>query len=135
MESGAARVYNPGEVLFCSKMSVTEFWEMRQPGSGGWQESLTYVQGVREEEPRASGQVTCGSTPSVDSRNGACSPGTSRKTREGRMLKCGFSVVRETEVQIIINQLGKGRVSFLKAKELQHELHHSPVLFTCPVGG
>lgn len=48
----------------------------------------------------------------------------------GTVLKCGFAVFKETEVQMIITQLGKGRVGFLKAKDLQHELHHSPVLFT-----
>lgn len=102
---------------------------MSQPGSRDWQEGPHLCPGVREEEPRASGQVTCGSTPSVHSCKGVCSSGTSRKAREGHVLKCGFSVVKETEVQMIITQLGKGRVSFPKAKELQHEIHHFPVLF------
>lgn len=45
------------------------------------------------------------------------------------MFKCGFSVVKETEVEMTIAQLGKGRVSFPTAKELQHVLHHYPVWF------
>ena len=38
------------------------------------------------------------------------------------MLKCDFSVVKDTEVQTIITQPGKKRTGFLKAKELQPQI-------------
>lgn len=78
--------------------------------------------------------MTRGSTLSVDECNDECSSETSRKTREVcvTVLKCGFSVVKETEVQTVITQKREGHAS-RRPRNCNHEFHNFPLLFTCSV--